>query len=216
MLDMNGAETLYHIVIALFVILYLSYSGWVWRLRGGAWQNIGVHIGTNATRALTGVLLAGPVALIAMSPALFGLLIAAITVGLMAAGWGNYMGMGNHVRVNPMQWSDWPARLLHLKPESVLWDCMGMTITVLPMFTFIALSFGIMHGTPMLALVAVTGAVLFTSVYWAISRIALTQLPTLLGTPGNGIIAGQAHEPWSEFGAGIVVGLTLLVLVAIM
>lgn len=189
--------------------VFIVYAACVWRLRGGAWANVGVHIGTNTTRLATGLMLAGPIAMYARSGALFVTITIAITVGLMLAGWGSYMGMGVHSRPNKMQWSDYPALFLRMKPETVLWDCLGMITTTIPMFTLIVLSFGIVSLTMMMVPVTVVGVVLFTFVYWITSKAQV-----FVTTKENGIVTSET-QPWSEFASGAVVGLTLLTLVAI-
>jgi hypothetical protein len=201
----------------VLAVLYIGYAAFVWRLRGGAWQNVGVFMGTNVTRFVTGILLAAPIAVLDDSWLLYPTLSAAITLGLMIAGWGSYMGMGEHVRMNDLQWSDWPARLLRIRQESVLWDCLGMATVITPMFTLILLSFGMIVGLSMLGgVVCLTGIVLFTFAYWVVSRVAETKLPIVYGTTGNGMIAGHSHNAWAEFASGGVIGLTLLTLSAIL
>jgi hypothetical protein len=199
----------------VLAVLYIGYAAFVWRLRGGAWQNVGVFMGTNVTRFVTGILLAAPIAVLNDSWRLYPTLTAAITLGLMIAGWGSYMGMGEHVRMNDLQWSDWPARLLRIKQESVLWDCIGMATVITPMFTLIVLSFGIITLNLNMVPVGMAGVVLFTFAYWTVSKIPLAKLPTLSNGKDNFIVP-QVHEAWAEVAAGSVIGLTLLTLSAIL
>ena len=90
------------------VALLALWGAVVWRMRGGAFaEATGIDIGTQATRAACGLLLALPLAILAHDVWL--LLVAPdILIGLIVSGWAAFMAYGAdgnaHVTDSPFDW----------------------------------------------------------------------------------------------------------------
>ncbi|MDE2471264.1 MAG: hypothetical protein KGL35_21650, partial [Bradyrhizobium sp.] len=107
-------------------VLFALWGAIVWRMRGGAFaEATGINIGTQATRAACGALLAIPLAILARDPWLL-LITPAITLGLMAVGWGAFMAYGldgnAHVGASPF---DWLPRNLGVPQGSEMTDALA-------------------------------------------------------------------------------------------
>lgn len=192
--------TLSYILLGL---LYALFGAFIWRLRGGAWNTLfNANMGTNTTRIVTGLLLALPVfALSHIYWLSIELLLGGITLGLIIAGWGPFMAMGNHPTLPNSTWLNFFPKLLGLKPQSVSWDFAGMTLCGWIMFALIVAPFAILHASWWLIPVVILSGLLFATIYLVISEIPTANLFVVSG------FAGKDPEEWSEvvFGGALAV-----------
>ena len=170
----------------------------VWRVRGGAFAAAtGINIGTQATRAACGLLLALPLAFLAHDWWLL-LIAPAVLVGLLAVGWGPFMAYGldgnAHVRTSPF---DALPRVLGIPKASAWTDAVAW----------------VQIGPACLALVA---AVLAWrgDVWWWLGLPALAFAPVYAACdaarhwlPSWRVI--DTSEAWAEFVMGAVIGAAL-------
>lgn len=83
------------------ILLYALLCGFLWRVRGGAWETLlRLPPSTIAARVATALLVAAPLAVaspraVAIAPALF--------LGMVLAGWGHAMDIG---RIAGTRWGD--------------------------------------------------------------------------------------------------------------
>lgn len=83
------------------IVLFAIWAGFLWRVRGGAWETLlRLPPGTTKARLATAALIAAPLAIAdpwaaAVAPALF--------LGMALAGWGHAMDIG---RVAGTRWGD--------------------------------------------------------------------------------------------------------------
>lgn len=106
------------------------YGSAVWRLRGGAFAALsGINIGTPATRAACGFLLALPLAALVRDPRAL-LLWPALFAGLSCVGWGPFQGLqagtaAGAQRDGPYVWA---VDRLGFEPSSPWWSIVGLMI----------------------------------------------------------------------------------------
>lgn len=82
-------------------LLYALWCGFLWRIRGGAWETLlRLPPGTTRARLATATLMAAPLMLLTWWAPAFA---AAIFVGMAMAGWGHAMDIG---RVAGTRWGD--------------------------------------------------------------------------------------------------------------
>lgn len=195
----------------LLYALYPLFGAIAWRLRGGAWQNFGIFMGTNITRLVTGVLFAIPLVPLLSQPTLVACLLPlGILLGLIMAGWGPYMGMGNHGRSPPSTWIDFFPRMLGCNPvHGVSWDIAGMAFCGFLVFAFCSAAFAMVAAKWALLPLAVLASAGFSACYYLISLISLDSLPILPK------LAGKVHEEWSELACGALVAVVLLIMAVI-
>lgn len=106
-----------------------------WRLRGGAFAGLtGINIGTQWTRCVFSLWMILPLALVDLR--LF-LLMPALWVALMTTGWGGYMAVYHDgPNTDPRLGFDWVLRHLHLPPQSLWWNLIGLGLNGLWMLAF--------------------------------------------------------------------------------
>lgn len=195
------------LLTAILKIIFIAYGAVVWRLRGGAWSTwLGINMGTETTRVVTGLLFAIPMALVTGSAWLLVSLTLATWLGLSIAGWGPFMTMGQHETPPKRTWIDIFPMILGLAPHSVAWDFVGMTVCGFLLFTPMILSFGVIALSWWMALIIPVSAFLFALDYLLWSRAS--NIPSIPG------FASGSTE-WAEFTAGALVSIALLVTVAI-
>ena len=83
------------------VLLLALWSGFLWRVRGGAWTTL-LRLPAGTTKARVGVALAMALPLVAVQPAA-ALFAPALFLGMALAGWGDAMDIG---RVAGSRWGD--------------------------------------------------------------------------------------------------------------
>lgn len=86
------------------VVAFALWCGFLWRVRGGAWETLlRLPPGTTRARLATAALMALPLPLAGASAALAAGLAAATFLGMAMAGWGRAMDIG---RVSGSRWGD--------------------------------------------------------------------------------------------------------------
>jgi hypothetical protein len=186
--------------LALFV-LFVIYAGIVWRLRGGAFTTLtGIDPGTDGARLGCAVLMGAPLALLHADWRAL-LLIPAIFIGLLMAGWGPFQGMGTEDvpgYAPEKSWLRWLPDRLGLAPGSYWHDWVGMTqagvVCVAPSAIVVA---WVAHWTTMPPLMVLVCGAAFGEAY-TIARAPLPSIPKF--------VTGQS---WGEVFAGMLFGASI-------
>ena len=176
----------------------------VWRARGGGFAELtGIDVGTQATRALCGLLLAAPLAWLARDWWLLGVA-PDILIGLIVSGWAAFMAFAlddnAHVRASPF---DWLPRELGV-PQASRWTdalafleigpaCLALTAALL---WWRGYAWGWI-GAPMLA---------FAPVYYVanVARNWLPKWPAL-----------RTQQCWAELAMGAIIGAALALAIGV-
>ena len=197
-------STYYDLIAVTLSIFYPIFGFFIWRLRGGAWSTwLGINMGTQVTRFVTGILLSLPLLLIHSTLFFPSLLILAILLGLILAGWGPFMGMGVHTITPSSTWLSIFPKLLGLTPQSFSWDFVGMFFCGIVLILPCVLAFNAL-GINLWSLAIVPSfAMLFAVIYLIFSKIS--SLPLISNFASNA-------EEWSECGVGILISVTFLIL----
>lgn len=186
---------------ALFITGFALYVGIVWRLRGGAFTALtSLDPGTDGARLAAAVLIAAPLYFIHHDWRAL-LLVPAVLIGLVLAGWGPFQGMGTENVPGYLPERSWLRalpRALGLQAGTYAHDLLGMIqaglVCVAPAALLVA---WVSHWTvsfPALVLAAGAG---FGAAY-SVARIGL---PTI-----GKFVTGQA---WGEVLAGAGFGAAL-------
>lgn len=189
----------------LLGLLYCLFCSFVWRLRGGAWATLlNIHMGTTVTRLVSAALISLPLALWTGNLILIPLITVGLWLGLVMAGYGPYMGMGDHAITPASTWINFFPRLFGFKPYSVAWDFAGMWFcgVLLSMFV-VAGSVALSHHWLSLVWIVESGFAL-SLIYWAFSKVPDQYLPVWPG------FTAKEHEVFGELGYGLFVGAMLL------
>ena len=188
------------------IALFALWGAVVWRMRGGAFaEATGINIGTQATRAACGLLLALPLAILARDPWLL-LIAPAVFVGLVICGWAPFMAYGldgnAHVEASPF---DWLPRTLGVPQASEMTDFAAwMQIGLVCMLPSEIALWWLGFAWWWLAVPAVA----FSGVYWACDRAGSRRwLPyfRVIDTP----------EAWAELVMGAVIGAALAMAIGV-
>ena len=166
----------------------------------------GVHVGTQATRALCLGAIAWALFCVAwplhsaMPAFFFGLIFAALFLGVAVAGWAPFQGMGlPPVAVPEQSWLRWLPLQLRLKVDTFWHDLVGMAeaglVCMLPCF-LVGFWFG--HHAWLLLLTGIG----FAPAY-ALARLSFPTIPNFA--------SGQS---WGEVFAGALVGAGLFTVFA--
>jgi len=209
----------------LLALPYALFCAFVWRLRGGAWQVVGINMGTQVTRIVTAVLMTFPILAATWDPTLSGLVGLELLLGMILAGWGPYMAMGVQVGIpQSRSWIDVFPRLLGRSPETLGWDAAGMfacgSIMGMLLSFPVALS---THSLLSLLLIPVVGSIMLFA-YWLPTKVDNTEWPTIIAP--RGVFAGPGtitigpnytltaprkyfSTQWSEIIVGFLLGLVI-------
>lgn len=204
----------------MIAVLYVPYCALVWRLRGGAWNEVlGFSLGTNVTRLLTGILMAWP---FWRTPWCAVALALAIPLGLIVGGWGPFHAMGHHwpqrdwYRQDEASWIEAFPRVLGFRKFSTAWDFTGMLVCGLIAATLYVPAFGLigMVWDWWMVPTAAVSAFGFAGVYFAARRWLRWDKFPCFAIFGRRICGHGACTEWSELAAGVWIGLTMLGLTA--
>lgn len=182
-------------------IIAACAGGFLWRLRGGALATfIGVHIGTNATRAaFDGALV---VVLFLLSRNVVALyLFPGVFIGLAITGWGPFQGLGAPPPAGEAPEKSWMRLLpdlLGLKVGSVAHDTVGL------------IEAGLLCMAPNAALVGYIGSPAYGVLLWLVGVLFPLgyAIPRLVPLPSFPRFASGGV--WGEFFCGAFVAPALL------
>lgn len=195
------------IALSLFYCLFCSF---VWRLRGGAWATLlHVYMGTTITRLVSSFLISLPLAWYMSNWWIVPGVTFGLWFGLVMAGYGPFMGMGDHAITPAKTWISFFPRLLRLKPQSRAWDFAGMWFCGVLLYGWVCLmSFSVSMNLLTLLLIPASGFA-FAGVYYLASLVPDEKLPVIPG------LTAKEHEVFGELGAGLWTGVLLILCTAL-
>jgi len=192
-----------------FSIVYCLFCSVMWRLRGGAWSTfLGIHMGTTVTRFVSMFFISLPLAWWFSNPWIIPVVVFGLWFGLVLAGYGRFMGMGDHAHVPPPTWLYFFPRLFGLKPYGVAWDFAGMWFCGVILYGWVTLAAVLASGNCWLLLLIPASGTAFALSYLLMSWIPDAKFPVIKG------FTAQVHEEFGELCAGLWTG-ALLILCAL-
>lgn len=186
-------------------VAYCLFCSFVWRLRGGAWATLlNIHMGTTVTRLVSAALISLPLALWTGNLILIPLITVGLWLGLVMAGYGPYMGMGDHAITPAPTWINFFPRLFGFEPYSIKWDFAGMWFCGLLLSMFVVAGYvWLDHHWWSLLWIPLSGFG-FAGIYLLASKVPDHLWPVWPG------FTAKEHEVFGELGYGLFVGAMLL------
>jgi hypothetical protein len=176
---------IFEIIKLLLIPVLIVWGGFLWRIRGGAWETfLGFAPRTQSARFFTSLALAVPLSIIFVNPWLM-LITVTIFLGLVSVAWGPYMVIDETI--------DTKTTLYRIFMMS------GCGLIVVS-YTYLLMAF---LYTWIAALPILVAGAIFGPIYWLCYRSWFPKFEV------KNLLWKHGHD-WSEFYVGVVISIALL------